>query len=543
MAMSELRPDLVPFNTIPLDVIGCGCQDAKNCSCPSDGGGCRNGFCFCPSSGRLEFEDRRCHPAFQNSEGIGLSNKCPIPCSCGCRSSEICGLDGRCYCPDGTLVVPLVNGTDHLVGHNQTCPKIISTTDQVPSVISSQEDQAAISIQTEILSIFAFGFLVLFLTSIIVYFLRRQDHRRKRQFHSCHRNNQSLMMDGSPMAMAMTSNELYESGRLLSPETLSLFGSKLIEQDRLQLQEQVGQGNFGTVHRGLLSSSNGSTSTEVAIKIPRISAKQTSSLKDFYLEAQIATTFDHENILSCLGISANPNEAPWLVFEYMPFGDLAEVLRSNSGVPSLQRQDLPILEMSDLWWLSLQVAQGMKYLGDLRYTHRDLAARNCLLGRDLRLKISDFGLTRDIYTNEYYQMGEHRLLPIRWMSPESIQFGKFSPESDIWSYGVVLWEIFSFGKRPYFSYSNQEVAELLPQCKIHLTPPESCPDLLKSIMLSCLELEAQDRIRFPEIIEKLEVRQFFCHTNPSYVETKFTPHPTAAEPFSHNDLEFGETRE
>ncbi|TRY61610.1 hypothetical protein TCAL_03205, partial [Tigriopus californicus] len=411
MAMSELRPDLVPFNTIPLDVIGCGCQDAKNCSCPSDGGGCRNGFCFCPSSGRLEFEDRRCHPAFQNSEGIGLSNKCPIPCSCGCRSSEICGLDGRCYCPDGTLVVPLVNGTDHLVGHNQTCPKIISTTDQVPSVISSQEDQAAISIQTEILSIFAFGFLVLFLTSIIVYFLRRQDHRRKRQFHSCHRNNQSLMMDGSPMAMAMTSNELYESGRLLSPETLSLFGSKLIEQDRLQLQEQVGQGNFGTVHRGLLSSSNGSTSTEVAIKIPRISAKQTSSLKDFYLEAQIATTFDHENILSCLGISANPNEAPWLVFEYMPFGDLAEV------------------------------------------------------------------------------------------------------------------------------------AELLPQCKIHLTPPESCPDLLKSIMLSCLELEAQDRIRFPEIIEKLEVRQFFCHTNPSYVETKFTPHPTAAEPFSHNDLEFGETRE
>eukprot|EP00094_Tigriopus_californicus_P003333 TCALIF_03205-PA protein Name:"Similar to Ror Tyrosine-protein kinase transmembrane receptor Ror (Drosophila melanogaster)" AED:0.30 eAED:0.30 QI:503/0.6/0.5/0.66/0.6/0.5/6/0/240 len=240
------------------------------------------------------------------------------------------------------------------------------------------------------------------------------------------------MMDGSPMAMAMTSNELYESGRLLSPETLSLFGSKLIEQDRLQLQEQVGQGNFGTVHRGLLSSSNGSTSTEVAIKIPRISAKQTSSLKDFYLEAQIATTFDHENILSCLGISANPNEAPWLVFEYMPFGDLAEVLRSNSGVPSLQRQDLPILEM---------------------------------------------------------------------------------------------------------------VAELLPQCKIHLTPPESCPDLLKSIMLSCLELEAQDRIRFPEIIEKLEVRQFFCHTNPSYVETKFTPHPTAAEPFSHNDLEFGETRE
>eukprot|EP00095_Tigriopus_kingsejongensis_P008100 maker-scaffold590_size129399-snap-gene-0.33 protein:Tk08100 transcript:maker-scaffold590_size129399-snap-gene-0.33-mRNA-1 annotation:"tyrosine-protein kinase transmembrane receptor ror" len=508
-------PTLAEPESIPLDVIGCGCVDPKNCACPRDGGGCRNGFCFCPLTGQLEYDERRCHPAYGKSEEI--HSVCPIPCACGCRSSEICGADGRCYCPDGTLVVPLVNASDHLIGHNQTCPRLVPTTLQPPAFIAPTSSPST-SIPVILMAIAAFGSLVLVLTCTIVFFLRRKDQKQlKRQFNTPRRSHfaTSGTID-SQIALEMTPNDLYESARLLSSETLNLLGSKAIQPERIQIKEQVGQGNFGTVYRGRLQSLNGGDPLEVAIKVPRLNGRDLNQMRDFYLEAQITMTLENENILSCIGISADQQGAPWLLFEFMPFGDLAE---------------------SDLWWLSLQIARGMKYLSDRHFTHRDLAARNCLLGHNLALKISDFGLTRDIYTNEYYQvriflssielkitpqMGEHRLLPIRWMSPESIQFGKFSTETDIWSFGVVLWEIFSFGKRPYFSYSNQEVAELLPVAGISLRPPEACPDLLKSIMLSCLQTEVKERISFEEIIRKLEeVQQLFCHTNPSYVETSF----------------------
>ena len=151
----------------------------------------------------------------------------------------------------------------------------------------------------------------------------------------------------------------------------------------------------------------------------------------------------------------------------------------------------------DLLRISYQAACGMKYLSKQHFTHRDLAARNCLVGENLLVKISDFGLTRDIYSNEYYRVrikfkfclanmiflfyiilnmifrgsqnyntskiiviqvdGKEKLLPVRWMAPESITHGKFTNETDVWSYGVVLWEIFTFGKLPYYLRSNKEV--------------------------------------------------------------------------------------
>ena len=143
----------------------------------------------------------------------------------------------------------------------------------------------------------------------------------------------------------------------------------------------------------------------------------------------------------------------------------------------------------DLLRISYQIAMGMEYLTTQHFTHRDLAARNCLVGKNLLVKISDFGLTRDIYAGEYYRVsynmikyqrwlfesensivqyvmlnviliqisGTERLLPVRWMAPESITHGKFTKETDVWSYGVLLWEIYTFGKIPYFLWSNKEV--------------------------------------------------------------------------------------
>lgn len=124
--------------------------------------------------------------------------------------------------------------------------------------------------------------------------------------------------------------------------------------------------------------------------------------------------------------------------------------------------------------LPVQVTAGMEYLASHSYVHKDLAARNVLVGEQLHVKISDLGLSREIYSSDYYCLQPKTLLPIRWMPPEAITYGKFSSDSDIWSFGVVLWEMFSYGLQPYYGFSNQEVMEMVRKRQL-LPCPEDCP--------------------------------------------------------------------
>ncbi|ROT61155.1 putative high affinity nerve growth factor receptor-like, partial [Penaeus vannamei] len=175
-------------------------------------------------------------------------------------------------------------------------------------------------------------------------------------------------------------------------------------------------------------------------------------------EVEIMSAFRHENIVSLIGIVAtDAGGRPWMVFEFMPYGDLAEVLRSCNK--QFYSNDSPVksLGKEDLLSMSVQIASGMEYLSSQHFVHRDLACRNCLVGENLCVKISDFGMSRDVYTCDYYKVGGSRMLPVRWMAPESIMYGKFTLESDVWSFGVVLWEIYSFGKQPYYGNSNEHV--------------------------------------------------------------------------------------
>lgn len=168
----------------------------------------------------------------------------------------------------------------------------------------------------------------------------------------------------------------------------------------------------------------------------------------------------------------------------------------------------------NLWSFSLQIAKGMAYLNTQRYIHRDVAARNCLVNKDMVVKISDFGLARALFTSDYYSMGDHRLLPIRWMAPETIQYTsqKFSLASDVWAYGVTIWEIFTHGQRPYFNLSNQDVLIKVPE-GLTLDIPDDCPDVIKTIMSQCWQFEMDKRCSFDDIVQLLEARQF---DNPSY---------------------------
>ena len=286
-----------------------------------------------------------------------------------------------------------------------------------------------------------------------------------------------------------------------------MFNENLISSKNIKKGKRIGKGQFGEVFKGIYHGPNGDQ--EVAIKIPKItmtlprSPLIIESLKSFYAEAKITLGFEHENVLSCIGMSTGPLDEPWMVVEFMSFGDLATVLRTNNGDLSLPCLEYPVLETKDLLHISYQIACGMNYLTKQHFTHRDLAARNCLVGENLLVKISDFGLTRDIYSTEYYEIsGTGKLLPIRWMAPESIIHRKFTTKTDVWSYGVLLWEMFTCGKIPYYLMTNKEVMENFA-IGLHLTPPEGCPGIIKSLMLSCWKHFPNERNSFSEIIEKL----------------------------------------
>lgn len=189
-----------------------------------------------------------------------------------------------------------------------------------------------------------------------------------------------------------------------------------------------------------------------------------------------------------------------MVFEYMEWGDLAGVLRGCRGGGRAG----PTLDEPALLHVALQVARGMQYLASRRFVHRDLAARNCLVGANLVVKIADFGMSRDVYTCDYYKMGGERPMPVRWMSPESIVYARFTHESDVWSYGVVLWEIYSRGKQPFYGHNNDGATKLILQ-GIVLVPPENCPRFACELMRGCWKTDPRDRIGFDEICRKLDI--------------------------------------
>lgn len=342
-----------------------------------------------------------------------------------------------------------------------------------------------------------FSILIIASALVSVYFWRQR--RRWFLINSCFKKGRRADDYAGSLAKCrqqyLTNPNYYSS----SPDGSSYQNLRDMEipRDALTFLEVIGEGCFGKVHKGVYIPSE-EVEVPVAIKI----LKEGTSLEiqaDFEREVEIISSFKHENILKLLGVVIKETDKiPWMVFEYMMYGDLAELLRSNNPILPRPTEHIPYrLQQSDLLKIAKQIANGMMYLSSQHFVHRDLATRNCLVGENLTVKISDFGMTRDIYTSDYYKIGGSRMLPIRWMAPESITYGKFSLESDVWSYGVVLWEIYTFGKQPYCGHSNEEVVRQILQGTL-LRPPEGCSPFVCEIMAGCWRSETK-RLTFPEI--------------------------------------------
>lgn len=276
--------------------------------------------------------------------------------------------------------------------------------------------------------------------------------------------------------------------------------------------KQLGTGQFGevilaiTVNLSLkdfkLSSDDDNKSNQTLVAVKTLKSHGNDDVQTaFEREIKFMARLDHENVIKLLGISLTG--VPFLVMEYMKNGDLNSFLqkyRYSEKLLHSDEVDLPIL-----LYTALQIACGMKYLASHKFVHRDLAARNCLVGQNFVVKIADFGMSQNLYSAHYFVLKGAAILPIRWMATESF-YGKFSLKTDVWSYGVTLWEIFTLCKiTPYNELNDQQVIiDILLGPKRTLLPkPEICPNEVYEVMLSCFVHEAKQRADFNELYDKL----------------------------------------
>ncbi|XP_060764091.1 tyrosine-protein kinase SYK isoform X2 [Neoarius graeffei] len=280
------------------------------------------------------------------------------------------------------------------------------------------------------------------------------------------------------------STEVYESP-YADPDELR---STTVDRKNLILEDgELGSGNFGTVLRGIYQMKK--TQKQVAVKILKNGDNDAAVRDEMLREAQVMQQLDNPYIVRMIGICEAENLM--LVMELAELGPLNKYLQKNR------------LAIKNVTELVHQVSMGMKYLEEYNFVHRDLAARNVLLVTQHYAKISDFGLSKSLTSEkDYYESKGHGKWPVKWYAPECMNYFKFSCKSDVWSFGVLMWEAFSYGQKPYKGMKGNEVIQMIENGD-RMAAPASCPSEMYTLMLKCWTYKAEERPRFAVVEPRL----------------------------------------
>ncbi|XP_017555773.1 ephrin type-A receptor 4b [Pygocentrus nattereri] len=267
--------------------------------------------------------------------------------------------------------------------------------------------------------------------------------------------------------------------------------AKEIDASSIRIERVIGAGEFGEVCSGRLKLPS---KREIYVAIKSLKAGYSEKQRrDFLSEASIMGQFDHPNIIRLEGVVTRCKPV-MIITEYMENGSLDTFLKKHDG-------QFTIIQLVGMM---RGIASGMKYLSDMNYVHRDLAARNILVNSNLVCKVSDFGLSRVLEDDpEAAYTTRGGKIPIRWTAPEAIAYRKFTSASDVWSYGIVMWEVMSYGERPYWEMSNQDVIKAIDE-GYRLPAPMDCPVVLHQLMLDCWEKSRSERPKFGQIVNTLD---------------------------------------
>ena len=311
------------------------------------------------------------------------------------------------------------------------------------------------------------GLVLIIVIIAVVYIRRKRAEMLNRPF------------DFTKMVQSNTADLMLQSDRSVPRE---------VKRSTVKITQVLGEGNFGEVSKAILTETAGLPGYIVAVKVLKENVDATSAREQFLSEASLMAQFSHDNVTRLIGV-VTIGEPMLVILEYCENGSLDVYLEKYDTVfPMLMK-------------FSVDCAGGMAYLASLGFIHRDLAARNVLLGSDMTAKIADFGMSRVSVDKNYY-VAKSGQLPVRWTAPEALEHQRFSEKSDVWSFGILMYEIFTQGTLPYLGWNNSKVWVQV-MSGYRLSRPMTCPQDVYDVMKSCWGDAAAGRPTFGALLASL----------------------------------------
>lgn len=315
----------------------------------------------------------------------------------------------------------------------------------------------------------------------------------------------------------------------ISDELKDKLEDVLIPEQQFTLGRMLGKGEFGSVREAQLKQEDGSF-VKVAVKMLKADIIASSDIEEFLREAACMKEFDHPHVAKLVGVSLRSRAKgrlpiPMVILPFMKHGDLhAFLLASRIGENPFN------LPLQTLVRFMVDIACGMEYLSSRNFIHRDLAARNCMLAEDMTVCVADFGLSRKIYSGDYYRQGCASKLPVKWLALESLADNLYTVQSDVWAFGVTMWEIMTRGQTPYAGIENAEIYNYLIGGNRLKQPPE-CTEEVYDLMYQCWSADPKQRPSFTCL--RMELENILGHLSvlstsqdPLYINIERAQQPT-----------------
>ncbi|KAL4612862.1 inactive tyrosine-protein kinase 7-like [Arapaima gigas] len=375
-------------------------------------------------------------------------------------------------------------------------------------------------IQTIGLSVGAAVAYIIVVLGLMFYCKKRRHAKRLQKSTEGEEPEMECLNGGAPQQNGQTTAEIQEEATFTTPGSSAACNKQHSSNDKLHFPRThlhtittLGRGEFGDV---LLAKAKGmeDKETETAVLVKSLQTHDEQLQLQFRREADMFGKLNHTNVVRLLGLCREA-EPHYMILEYVDLGDLKQFLRISQSEDD-KRHPLSTKQKVSI---CTQVAEGMEHLSNHRFVHKDLATRNCLISAQQHVKVSALSLSRDVYKSEYYHH-RHAWIPLRWLPAESIFEEDFSTKTDVWSFGVLMWEVFSLGDLPYAKLSDEDVLEGLKAGNLKLAAPEICPSKVYKLMLRCWAANPKERPSFSEMAGALGELPLDSKVRPSSPESE-----------------------